>query len=368
MISTRDRPVEDVQRNLIEQALAQAEGDDVPSLATTRSRRRATAQDAVIPVTPRNLDVVITGDSTNRKQRLLRTLEGSPSKGTVVVAIRGTEDKVDLALDLSSFSTSTENRLKRSTVYQEMRNYIETTLQSLFSPGTGNYKSSWDVFATGHSLGGAITDQLILDGVVKGGVSFAAPRSVDSKMTQPSYSIINAQDGIIGRAFGQQDAPHDLVVPGVPFTKANYATQHNMEFLKPAITATLSDQYAKFNGKVFKPTKAGREYNLTTGAGMDGSGRAPQLHTMYEAAKNAYDHGHASYEQSAKDFLEEGLLLPDLTLRRSGKAIVHFYVYATPEYNYMEMPIRLQIEKAIRNVTRGQNIDDAKLAMMMNNF
>lgn len=355
MIANRDRPIEEVQDALLETLGRDEQG---------RSLRRRGINDAVIKGPDTKLEDVIVDDESGRKERLIKTLDGNPDKGTVVVAVRGTADSTDLWNDLNIFTNSKSNVLKSNALYKEIKEKIEQTLRTYFSPSEGSsnrsYLRNWDVFATGHSLGGAITDQLILDGVVNGGLSFSAPRTVSSKQTQPSYGIINARDGIVGRAFGQWDQPYDLVVPGVSYLEANTFTQHNMNFMEPEITAVRVDQYPRYNDQLFKPS-------------IFGSGRAPQLHTMYQAAKNAYDNGSEQYRQNLEDFIKQGLLLPELTVYRklplsSKRATIHFYVFSTPKYDYLEMPIRSQIETAIKDIARGKDLDDAKLAMMMNNF
>ena len=359
MIANRDRPIEEVQDALLETL-----GSD----ETTRTLRRRTVNDAVIKGPGNKLNDIIVDDETGRKERLVRTLDGNPDKGTVVIAVRGTADATDAWTDLGIFTNDTSNVLKETPLYKEIKEQIEETLRTYFakSVSTTNklYQKNWDVFATGHSLGGAITDQLILDGVVKGGVSFSAPRTVSSKFTQPSYGIINARDGVVGRAFGQWDQPYDLVVPGVSYFQANAITQHNMSpFLEPENTAVRFDQYPKYNNKDYKPS-------------IFGSGRAPELHTLFEASKNAYDNGSDTYNQNMEDFVEQGLLLPSLTIYRNLKytlksirrATVHFYVFSTPKFDYLEMPIRPIIETALRNIARGETLDDAKLAMLLNNF
>lgn len=355
MIANRDRPIEEVQDALLETLGRDEQG---------RSLRRRGINDAVIKGPDTKLEDVIVDDESGRKERLIKTLDGNPDKGTVVVAVRGTADSTDLWNDLNIFTNSKSNVLKSNALYKEIKEKIEQTLRTYFSPSEGSsnrsYLRNWDVFATGHSLGGAITDQLILDGVVNGGLSFSAPRTVSSKQTQPSYGIINARDGIVGRAFGQWDQPYDLVVPGVSYLEANTFTQHNMNFMEPEITAVRVDQYPRYNDQLFKPS-------------ILGSGRAPQLHTMYQAAKNAYDNGSEQYRQNLEDFIKQGLLLPELTVYRklplsSKRATIHFYVFSTPKYDYLEMPIRSQIESAIKDIARGKDLDDAKLAMMMNNF
>ena len=360
MITTRDRPIEEV-RNALLRTLDGSE-ESLP-----RSQRRRTARDAELPIPQTSISDVVVADGTNRKNRLVKTLGGNTEKGTVVVAIRGTDDITDLALDRIVFRNPQANYLKPSPEYQEIKDHIEENLRLLFSVSPEQpraYKRSWDVFATGHSLGGAITDQLILDNVVKGGVTFAAPKTIDSKFTQPSYGLINLKDGVIGLAKGQENSPYDLVVPGVPYLEANTYTQHNMAFLKPTLTATLTDQYAKYNNKRYRPTEPEKDYNLSTG-----SGRAPELHTMFDAASNAYTTGGVDYKQSQKDFLEQGLYLPELTLRRKGKALVMFYVFSTPQFGYFEMPIRSEIETAMRSLVRGgEDMNDLKTAMLLNNF
>lgn len=359
MITNRDRPIRAVEDSLVETLGRDESG---------RSLRRRTGNDAIIPGTTTTLEDIIIDDETGRKERLVKTLDGDPNKGTVVIACRGTADATDLMTDMATFTNTKVNTLKTSALYVEIKDRVQEILRTLFSPveSTSNrsYQKYWDVFATGHSLGGAITDQLILDGVVKGGLSFSAPRTVSSKRTMPSYGIINKKDGIVGSAFGQWDQPYDLVVPGVSYFEANPITQHNMSpYMDPERTAVRLDSYPRYNDGIFKPS-------------LFGSGRAPQNHTLFKAAKNAYDNGDETYRQNVDDFVQQGLLLPELTMYRNlsmtvypvRKAIVHFYVFSTPKFDYLEMPIRPQIETALRNVARGQELDDAKLAMLMNNF
>ena len=362
MITNRDRPIGEVQDALLE-TLGRDE--------TGRSFRRRAINDAVIDGPRTKLEDVIVDDESGRKERLVRTLDGNPDKGTVVVAVRGTADASDLWTDLNVFTNSKSNLLKSAPYYKELKQQIEETLRTYFAPDVSAsnrvYQRYWDVFATGHSWGGSVTDQLILDGVVKGGLSFSAPRTVSSKYTQPSYGIINARDGIVSRAFGQWNQPYDLVVPGVSFTEASPFTQHNMSpFLNPEATAVRIDQYPRYNNKEFKP--------FTVTGALWGTGRAPELHTMFDAAKNAYDNGADTYRQNLEDFVQQGLLLPNLTIYKSGgigsprRATVHFYVYSTPKFNYLEMPIRSQIESALRNIATDRELDDAKKAMILNNF
>ena len=75
-----------------------------------------------------------------------------------------------------------------------------------------------------------------------------------------------------------------------------------------------------------------------------------------------------------EDFVRQGLLLPELTIYRraplstSKRATVHFYVFTTPKFDYLEMPVRPLIENAVKSLATGKTLDDAKLAMVLNNF
>lgn len=175
--------------------------------------------------TPRTYQEVIqedgiTVDGTTRKRRIVETLDGTPSKGTVVVVCRGTKDLHDLASDMSfgAIVAGTEaDSLESNTYYTtEIRPHVQAILTTQFTkPGSDSYsyKQNWDVFATGHSLGGALAEQLIMDGFCKGGLSFAAPRTTRSDRNRPAYSLISAGDMVIARTANAEYSRYDFANP-----------------------------------------------------------------------------------------------------------------------------------------------------------
>lgn len=290
----------------------------------------------------RTYAAVIPGDNSERKPRILQTLEGTPRKGTVVVAVRGSADLEDIAVDVAAFSSKAPPNLSQNAFYLKIRNHVLGILNRDFVPsGSGeSYKSYWDVFATGHSLGGAVTDQLIMDGVATGGMSFAAPRTRDSIVARPSYGTINHNDRIIGWGTAEvYDSRYDLMN-----SRSYDAQNHGL--------ATQGDIQARdggpiYNGQYFNASKdATMTYNRESrnypGA-YDGAGAAPKANVLRRLAANAYGPSKGVYAQTPRMFAEEGLELPSYRAYKSvGNAIyIQFYIISTPLdfLKFYEMPV-----------------------------
>lgn len=79
----------------------------------------------------------------------------------IVLAIRGSADMRDVYADLQLIA----NGLQNSSRYREDRNYI-VKLQEQYP------QSNYDYYAVGHSLGGAICDLLLEEGLIKEAISY----------------------------------------------------------------------------------------------------------------------------------------------------------------------------------------------------
>jgi hypothetical protein len=173
--------------------------------------------------TPRTYNEVIQDDGivrqgVTRKKRIVDTLDGTPTKGTLVIACRGTKDLEDLSTDMQfgNILFKTGESLDSMPYYQAIRAHIVKILNTEFTR-TGssayNYKQFWDVFTTGHSLGGACAEQLIVDGIAKGGLSISAPRTLVTERTRPAYSVISNADLVIARTNLAPDSYYDFANP-----------------------------------------------------------------------------------------------------------------------------------------------------------
>lgn len=175
--------------------------------------------------TPRTYSQVIqedgiTVDGMTRKQRIVSKLDGTPTKGTVIIVCRGTQDLQDWLSDTSfglAGQTPAESLDDNNSYYKnEIKPHVQRILTTQFTrqgSSAYNYKQDWDVFATGHSLGGALAEQLIMDGLAKGGMSFAAPRTLRSDRERPAYSIISSGDLVISRTGTAADSVYDFSNP-----------------------------------------------------------------------------------------------------------------------------------------------------------
>lgn len=322
----------------------------------------------------KTVNQLIPGQLTGRKLRLIKTLEGTPRKGTLVIAIRGTDDLEDLILDRNFIFQKSSKNIKHFTIYKQLKQEITKILRDILHP---NYKQHWDVFATGHSLGGAIANQLIMDGVATGGMTFAAAPTLDSTALKPSYSIINNNDAVIGGMvrFNETEPYYDAV--NMESHDGN-TVNHGIPFLVEDSMYRKGDPYPRYDPKIFPvavTTESGSygADRFTTepeaASNSTGSGRAPSTSTMAKQSSYVYIKDKKVYHQTTpQDFEEVGLLLDDLTITKAdGKPIVHFYVMQTPQQNYYERLIRGYVTRAIeRLLVSGKDKNIQKATMFIN--
>jgi hypothetical protein len=366
--------------------------------------------------TPRTYASTIVDDGvvkngTTRKERIVSTLDGNPTKGTCVVSIRGTQDFEDFTADLNfgSAITPVKQSLRGTPYYESIRKHVETVLTTQFARPDSSltYKNSWDVFSTGHSLGGAIAEQLIVDGVTKGGMSFAAPRTKLTDQLRPAYSIISTGDSVIARTgladtsiydfanpnytkYGPdsegiiKQAPghgHDLISLGTIqsgdkgplwnedyfwYGKAEDPTTEAVEEEPPEPDVDPSElgpvEGLPYTPSMFKKIKSLLGFGYS-GSRYSGSGPAPKADYMRRMARNVYK----PYRQTLQNFANEGLEIPDYRMTKSdGQTIVQFYIISTPT-NYVEyyhQPVYQLIKKQLTTLAEGQ--DPTRIARFKN--
>lgn len=214
------------------------------------------------PITQNTISYKLRSKTDKRSQRLKSILDGDPSKGTVVIACRGTDssDGEDFAVDARMFGPPIKLQGKEiiaenppsfngDPYYERTKNHILNILNTDFKPTGSNqsYKDFWDVFITGHSLGGALTDQLLIDQVGKGGISFNGPRTQMSNQRRENvFSIINAKDRVVGLSTRSGNNKFDYVAS---FSKSLInPTNHMLDQLGPL---TGRDGLPLFNDHYF---------------------------------------------------------------------------------------------------------------------
>lgn len=324
----------------------------------------------LLPPTQSTIAYRTRSKSDKRSQRLRTILDGTPSKGTVVIACRGTDssDSEDVAVDARMFIKLPTTKIFGTQItgnnnppsfsgdpyYERTKNHIVSILQRDFIPSGSNqsYKDFWDVFITGHSLGGALTDQLLIDGVGKGGISFNGPRTEASNANRQNvYSIINESDRVVGTSSKSPNNAFDYVTPKA--MSGINVTQHMLDQLGPL---TGRDGLPLFNDKIFFPADKNMNNNKQTiGAGMNdlsGEGPAPKVDTFRTLAKEVY--------ATSTDPIKNGLLLPQYTLKKpNGKPIVNFYIYTTPQpYEiYASMPVYNTIKVQLNTIFGVAKVD-----------
>lgn len=103
-----------------------------------------------------------------------------PKSKVRVYAFRGTQNKEDVA----SFPSLIKNTFASSARYQKDKAFVEK------HPAPPGYRT----IAGGHSLGGAIVDQLLEDGLVKSGISFNPAVELSKLKNSGNKRIYNRHD------------------------------------------------------------------------------------------------------------------------------------------------------------------------------
>jgi hypothetical protein len=189
---------------------------------------------------------------------LMRNGNDNPDRGTVVVVFRGSINADDFNTDrvfaLRNLPSLTAKDLRSTPRYIRNRQFIVEQMNTYFNGRPTNGSNSYfDFYVTGHSLGGALSEVLSLDGLVHGGYSFSAP--VDNPTHQatrgdrergaPTYRSINKYDKVIGGFTDPTtggDAIYDTVIEGTVYNTNKPVNEqmlgHELDWFKGQPTTT----------------------------------------------------------------------------------------------------------------------------------
>jgi hypothetical protein len=117
----------------------------------------------------------------------------------IVVAIRGSADMADVKADIRIVNGS----LYKSKRYQEDKRFLEY-IHKIF-PRNQGYK----YYFVGHSLGGAIADQMIEDGLLDSGISYNPAVEMKYRNNDNNYRIYN-EDDLLYNLMGRFTKNHEV--------------------------------------------------------------------------------------------------------------------------------------------------------------
>jgi hypothetical protein len=131
----------------------------------------------------------------------------SLDRRTIIVAVRGTDNKQDRQLDKEAghemYWYRTSNAVGESSIY--LNDVRPAVLNAQLRYPTENN----DYFATGHSLGGALADELVRDGLVKGAVDF-------NPLISAFNSRLTADPELVHRIYTQDDIVFSILKSLLP--------------------------------------------------------------------------------------------------------------------------------------------------------
>jgi hypothetical protein len=172
-------------------------------------------------------------------------------KGNVIVlGIRGTADVRDLLADIKIALGNLSNTPR----YKEDREYI-LKLQQQYP------RSQYEYFAVGHSLGGAICDLLLAEGLVKEALTYNPAVELKYFKNSGNHRIYN-EDDLLYKMMGQ-------------FTIKPEVRKNKKSFLQKAINLTTA-------GKLVNGLKAHLLSNFVGGVYCVGSGRYSNLSLFHK--------------------------------------------------------------------------------------
>jgi hypothetical protein len=196
----------------------------------------------------------------------------SLDRRTIIVAVRGTDNKQDRQLDKEAghemYWYRTSNAVGESSIYlNDVRPAVLNA--QLRYPNESN-----DYFATGHSLGGALADELVRDGLVKGAVDF-------NPLISAFNSRLTADPELVHRIYTQDDIVFSILkslLPKMALKRFNDTINIVPTVYKGVLASHSMDNFS-----------AGlNENNLLTppeGERYQGSGMAGGAHTLYHKTK-----------------------------------------------------------------------------------
>jgi dienelactone hydrolase len=131
----------------------------------------------------------------------------SLDRRTIIVAVRGTDNKQDRQLDKEAghemYWYRTSNAVGESSIY------LNDVRPAVLNAQLRYPTESNDYFATGHSLGGALADELVRDGLVKGAVDF-------NPLISAFNSRLTADPELVHRIYTQDDIVFSILKSLLP--------------------------------------------------------------------------------------------------------------------------------------------------------
>ena len=238
----------------------------------------------------------------------------------IIIAVRGTE--ITDTIDLNADATIVFNNLNKSARYKTDKAIVEAL-------HTMNPKATF--YGVGHSLGGAIVDNLIEDGLLKEGVSFnpaSQPKHYDSTANQrishvedPLYNLLTKNAKNV-EVVNKPLAPVKFVNTGIKWL--DDVANAGINYLNPFKGATKKFK-AHSIGSIFGRGACGKDYKE---CGCSGSFKAQLESDGYSCAKYLKDARavarKAGYDPKTLDFANDPthklrITAPDGTVRKFGR-------------------------------------------------
>jgi hypothetical protein len=153
----------------------------------------------------------------------------------IVVAIRGTQDQTDLAADTLAF----QNKLRSSERYtRDKATMLE--MQQKYP------KKDYQYIGVGHSLGGAILDLFLRDGLIVSGLSYNPLVEPSELKGNPRHERIYHKDDPLYKLFG-------YMIPNVVVrTTAEPFWKYALKYMLPDPLGDLFQYYDRHRIRIFK--------------------------------------------------------------------------------------------------------------------
>lgn len=212
----------------------------------------------------------------------------SLNKRTILVAVRGTsqKDPADISLDVRHllFGSSETNVLASDPVY---RTYVRAPVVNaqLQFP-----KSENDYFAVGHSLGGALADELVREHLVIGSVDFnpLVNTSITRGTTDPAViqRLYMSDDWVFALLAGHGLEPFKNTMNVYPYTAGkSMLDAHNMNNFEELVTPRTQVKFPKGSRELL-------DQSIESGKAVENN-RKSEWDEMY-------DHGFLGFKLNAK--------------------------------------------------------------------
>jgi hypothetical protein len=200
----------------------------------------------------------------------------SLDRRTIIVAVRGTDNKQDRQLDKEAghemYWYRTSNAVGESSIY------LNDVRPAVLNAQLRYPTESNDYFATGHSLGGALADELVRDGLVKGAVDF-------NPLISAFNSRLTADPELVHRIYTQDDIVFSILkslLPKMALKRFNDTINIVPTVYKGVLASHSMDNFsAGLNENNLLTPPEGERYQ----GGGSVSGMAGGAHTLYHKTK-----------------------------------------------------------------------------------